>query len=283
MRWLTKIDPSVQKISGWFTFIAGVGAFLSWVASHFLPLSPYGWGAFVFAGLAAACVLSLVISVGLIAWRFFNPLSSTTVPIETSGSAPWKADIESMGRAVEQYIDATSDKLNNNLANALKAAPWKADIDRQAAAQAVISAGLGQLDRKFGFFIKAIRAGDAKRDVLVPNDKIAMALGKRLAEAKAADYPDPRAWFSDHQQWQTALRAIDRLVANWASAERYDGYAPFFNPEPRHFQHSPMPPENIRIDDMIIPFKMVWYAESSYARQRDGIFAFFDTMAALPG
>lgn len=115
MRWLAHIDPSVQKISGWITFIAGVGAFLSWVASHIAPLSPYGWGAFVFAGLAAACVLSLVLSLGLIAWRFFKPLSPTTVPIDASNSAPWKADIDSTALVIEKYIDETSAALRQVL------------------------------------------------------------------------------------------------------------------------------------------------------------------------
>jgi hypothetical protein len=109
-----------------------------------------------------------------------------------------------------------------------------------------------------------------------------MALGKRLAEAKVEDYSDPASWLADYQKWHTAIRVIDRLIASWAEAEGFEGYARLLDLEPRHFHHSPMPPQNIRTDDTIIHFKTAWHAQSSYANQRDGIFAFFETLTALP-
>ena len=130
--------------------------------------------------------------------------------------------------------------------------------------------------------IKAVRAHDAERDVLIPNDETVMSLGKQLTEAKATDYPDPVAWLSDYQRWHAAIRAIDRVVLAWTDAEGFGGYASLLDLQARHFQHSPMPPDNIRTDDTIIPYKTVWHAQSSYANQRDNIFAFFRDCAAYP-
>jgi len=130
--------------------------------------------------------------------------------------------------------------------------------------------------------IRALRAREAMREIVIPNDQIAMALGKRLTDAKAIDYPDFESWLSDYQRWNAAVRAIDRLMMEWTRKPSYEPVS-LFDLEWRHFQNSPMPPENIRTDDTIIPFKTVWHIQSSYANQRDGVFSFFNEKSAYPG
>jgi hypothetical protein len=68
-------DEIVRRIVYWAAFIALVSAPMSWVASYIAPIAKYGWGAVVFAGVGAACAITLVICGVLVAWRFFHPLS----------------------------------------------------------------------------------------------------------------------------------------------------------------------------------------------------------------
>lgn len=265
MRWLAHIDPSVQKISGWITFIAGVGAFLSWVASHIAALSPYGWGAFAFVGLAAACVLSLVISLGLIAWRFFRPLSPAAVPIDTSNSALWKAEIQSMGSALEKYVDETSAALSEK-------------IERSAVQTAVLSR-LTNLERKFSYLIDAINARDAEMQIKQA-DAMVDPLGRKLLAATS--YSDPQAWLADYRSWHDSVAALDRTILN----QKVEGFTPYLDIRARDLQKcSETPPtEGLRADDrIIVAYKTVFLAQKRYTIEREQVFRFFSAKGALPG
>ena len=70
----TKIDETVRRVVYWVAFFSLVSAAMSWVADHITPISQYGWGAVVFAGIGAACVLTLVVCAMFMTWRYFNPL-----------------------------------------------------------------------------------------------------------------------------------------------------------------------------------------------------------------
>jgi hypothetical protein len=74
-RILQKIDEIVRRFVYWITFFGLVWTAMSWVAAHITWISEYGWGAVVFAGVGAACVVTLVASGVLVAYRYFNPLS----------------------------------------------------------------------------------------------------------------------------------------------------------------------------------------------------------------
>lgn len=299
------------------TFAALVVA-MSVIANWVTDLhSTYGLGAVIFVGIGAACVIVLVISAALVAWRLFNPLPKaktdedvalTAIP-GSAQSKPWKADIESLGSLLEKYVDATWGNLKNDiasLAEALKATPWKAETDRLdkiGVAQHGVNEGfrnqLKELQSTIKtlverlsthervvvsgthLLIRGIRARDDRRFILIPNDEIAMLLGKRLVEAKVADYPDAGSWLSDYQTWEAAARTIDNLLLDWTK-DAPNMYPSLFKLERRHFANSPMPPDNIKSDDTIIHYKTVWHAQPSYANQRDGIFAFFDERAVLP-
>lgn len=129
------IDRAVERFAYWWAFLGPSGLVwlvMSWVASHWPLIAQYGTGAVIFAGLGAACVLMLIASISLIAWRYFHPLGIVREMVERStslekmpepptGSTPWKTDIESIALALEQYVDATSGSLKNDLADAIKA------------------------------------------------------------------------------------------------------------------------------------------------------------------
>jgi hypothetical protein len=76
MKWREKfpvLDQHVNRLVTWTGFFSSVWAAMAWVASYVSPLSDYGWGTFVFVGLAA-CTFSLAISAALASWRYFSPL-----------------------------------------------------------------------------------------------------------------------------------------------------------------------------------------------------------------
>jgi hypothetical protein len=78
-----KIDENVRRIVSWVTFFGLVAGAMSWVADHITPISQYGWGAVVFAGIGVTCAVMLVASGTLVAWRYFNPLPGQSKKLET--------------------------------------------------------------------------------------------------------------------------------------------------------------------------------------------------------
>jgi hypothetical protein len=67
-------DEIVRRVVYWAAFIALVSAPMSWAASYIAPIAQYGWGAVVFAGVGAACVITLVVCGALVTWRYLHPL-----------------------------------------------------------------------------------------------------------------------------------------------------------------------------------------------------------------
>ena len=69
-----RLDAVGAEPPTWVAFIGLVSAVMSWMASYIIPISKYGVGAVVFAGIGVACAITLVASGALVAWRYFNPL-----------------------------------------------------------------------------------------------------------------------------------------------------------------------------------------------------------------
>jgi hypothetical protein len=87
-------DEIVRRIVYWTAFFVLVSATMSWVASYITPISQYGWGAVVFAGIGMACVITLSASGAFAAWRYFNPLpeqSSISERVPPAPPAPFDA------------------------------------------------------------------------------------------------------------------------------------------------------------------------------------------------
>jgi hypothetical protein len=71
-RWLD--EKVVARVARWAAFVGAVAVVMTWVASHTAPIYQHGWGVIVFAGVGIACVVVLVVSGALVAWRYFNPI-----------------------------------------------------------------------------------------------------------------------------------------------------------------------------------------------------------------
>lgn len=76
----TQIDINVNRLGYWWTVFGPGGVLavaMSWLFSAVGPIAAYGWGAVVLLGIASACIVMLVASVSLVAWRYFNPIAET--------------------------------------------------------------------------------------------------------------------------------------------------------------------------------------------------------------
>ncbi len=91
------IEALANRLGIWATALGVVWGGMSYLASYITALSGLGWAAYVFIGLGAACVLSLVMSAALVAWRYFNPLPPPpplpVVVADATSIAPRKASL----------------------------------------------------------------------------------------------------------------------------------------------------------------------------------------------
>jgi hypothetical protein len=67
-------EAQANRVAIWVTVYSALTALLGWLSSNMTALKGYGWADYVMSGLAAASVVTVVFSVGLVAWRFFRPL-----------------------------------------------------------------------------------------------------------------------------------------------------------------------------------------------------------------
>lgn len=321
-RWRV-IRGFVLELHAWLALLGAIAvvfaaavAVMSWVTNSISVLAAYGWGVPVLVAIGIVLVVVMGLSFAALpvakAWRAYHPLpvpvaaaSGTQLP-EIDAREDFKSAVDRLERKLEvlerayatdleqfnsrlsadiarlNQLGVSQHEINDVFRNQIQKIQFslKTLTDRVSTHEQVVASGTHLL-------IRALRARDAMREILIPNDKIAMSLGKPLAVAKATDYPDSTSWLTDYERWKMAVRTIDQLMIEWTQGAT--GVAPgpatisLFDLKGHHFERSPMPPENIRTDDTIIPFKTVCWVQSSYANQRDGIFSFFNEKIAYPG
>ncbi|MFZ1922159.1 MAG: hypothetical protein WAU57_11065 [Xanthobacteraceae bacterium] len=298
------IDGAVQRIAAWGAFfgivVAVFGAAvvsMTWITNSITALAAYGWGLPVLVAIGIVLALLLVLSFTAIAWRYFNPLLSP-LPV-TINAKTNELDIGRVERKLE-VLEINLEQQDRELASSIGRlnqfhselaetfSGQSTELQKKLNALQLVVTALDERLSTHGqvvangtrLLIRALRARDAMREILKPNDETAMSLGKRLMYPEA--YSDALQWLADYQVWNKALTTIDHLMIGWANAER-SSYTSLFDLKRYHYERAPMPPENIRSDDTIIPFKTVCNVQSIYANQRDGLFAFFDERAVYPG
>lgn len=115
-KWLGRLSDSTG-VFGPILGSAAVTAILTWAASAWDLIAAHGWGAMVFAGVAATAVLLSAISLVLIGWRVFRPLpvavveaSNMVTPTRTQ-SVP--KDYGSDVQRLSEQLQGTKAKLDN--------------------------------------------------------------------------------------------------------------------------------------------------------------------------
>jgi hypothetical protein len=79
-----RVDKAVDRYGYWVPFLGSVGAAMTWLFNNLPLISQYGWAAVILAGIAATCIVALVISALLIAVRYFRPIQRELSPFDTS-------------------------------------------------------------------------------------------------------------------------------------------------------------------------------------------------------
>ena len=220
-----------------------------------------------------------------------------------TGDKPWKDDVESMGSALEKYVDSLRSDLIASLAEALKATAWKADIDRLnelGVAQhsindafegtikqinLTVKSDLQQADLRFRMVSTAVRARDTIA-ILKEADGLVSSLGPRLIAASTSDYPEWKKWNTDYALWQAAFENIDDTMNHWKEWTDYE--SPFLGLRQRDYERASnlMPPANIVSDviDMGTRYKNVCLIYPRWEKAREQIFKFLKSSAdTLPG
>jgi len=256
--WLfQKIDENINRTVYWIAFLGLVSAAMSWAATYITPLYQYGFGAVVFAGVGAACVIALVVSCILVAWRYFHPLpKQPTRPSEGQGE-PTLDNVLSR-RLIEIDQDITQNKANiEQLRAETDKLKERAESDRQ------------QIGFAIDMLSTALRARDAESKVKEA-DQIIMSISKRLLNEA---YPDESAWAADYAAWEAAIKRIDSIISEWTQRNK-----PFLDIRLRDFElGAPALPSqsNIKSDANVMHYKTVWLVQRRYANERENIFIFF--------
>ena len=128
-----------------------------------------------------------------------------------------------------------------------------------------------------GLLVDALRARDAE-SLVKEHDKIAWLLGPKLLRAN--DYTDQEAWLKDYGIWREHFGAIDTALSSFG----VQGVEPFLFVRDTDLQKcAEMPPESIRGDSIIVPYKTVRIVHLRYVPIRPLVLKYFESKGRLPG
>jgi hypothetical protein len=235
-QWITRYD--VDRFGYWWAVFGAIGVLsvlMSGIATGFTSIAQYGWGAIVFSGVGAACVIMFAATVLMVSWRYFNPL-------------PKQAATPGEGQEV-----STQD-ISNRLAEA----------ERGIAQN---KASLEELRSKAAMLTRSLRARDAQ-SIIKEADQVVMSTYKKLLEEV---YPDEASWADDYAVWEKAMSRIDNLMSQWTQQH----HKPFLDIRLKEFEDSAPPPQQIKSDANATRYKTARLAQSSYADMREGLFGYF--------
>jgi hypothetical protein len=297
-----KNDISVDRLGYWWAVLGPtmvLAVVMSAIAAGFTSIAEYGWGAIIFAGVGAACLIVFAASALMVSWRYFNPLPKQQT---TSGEGREVAtgDLSSRLAEAERGIaqnkvglnelrtraEATARDLTIRVIEAersiarnkagleefrTKAVASTQDISSRLAeierGLAQNKAGLGEVRTKATLLTRSLRARDAQ-SMIQEADQVVMSTHKRLLEAA---YPDEATWADDYAVWEKAMRRIDDLMSQWT----HQHHEPFLDIRAKELEAGAPPPEQIKSDANATRYKTARLAQSSYADKREGLFGYF--------
>src|SRR5580704_12320482 len=233
-----KADISMDPPGYWWAVFGPsvvLSVLMSVIATGFTSIAQYGWGAIVFAGVGAACVIMFAASALMVSWRYFNPLPNQ--PATPSESR-----------------EVSTQDISSRLAEA----------ERGIAQN---KAGLEELRTKAAMLTRSLRARDAQ-SIIKEADQVVMSTSKKLLEEA---YPDEAAWADDYAAWEKTMSRIDNLMSQWTQQH----HVPFLDIRSKDFEAGAPPPQQIKSDANATRYNTARLAQSSYADKREGLFGFF--------
>src|SRR5450755_535211 len=235
-RWIATYD--VDRLGYWWAVFGPIGVLsvlMSGIATGFTSVAQYGWGAIVFSGVGAACVIMFAATGLMVSWRYFNPL-------------PKQPATPGEGREVSPQ----------DMASRL------AEAERGIAQN---KASLEELRTKAAMLTRSLRARDAQ-SIIKEADQVIMSTYKKLLEEV---YSDEASWADDYAVWEKAMSRIDNLMSQWTQQH----HKPFLDIRLKDFEDSAPPPQQIKSDANATRYTTAWLAQSSYANMREGLFGYF--------
>jgi hypothetical protein len=235
-QWITTYD--VGRLGYWWAVFGPIGVLsvlMSGIATGFTSVAQYGWGAIVFSGVGAACVIMFAATALMVSWRYFNPLPKQPATLG-EGQEVSTQDISS--RLAEAERGITQNK-----------------------------ASLEELRAKAAMLTRSLRARDAQ-SIIKEADQVIMSTYKKLLEEV---YPDEASWADDYAVWEKAMSRIDNLMSQWTQQH----HKPFLDIRLKEFEDSAPPPQQIKSDANATRYKTARLAQSSYTDMREGLFGYF--------
>jgi hypothetical protein len=269
----------VQDFTAWISFFGALWVLTSLIANSIGVVSAYGWGVVAFVGMATACLLLLVISTCLFAWRYFRTVSVDQLKMSDEAMLLRKLDfITTSLSPLEQQnheISAKINELERNIAELNAKNARESELLTKLSTK--VQSDYLQLNRKFGYLIDAIHARDAE-EVAKKADAVVSSLGTKLLTA--VHYSNAGEWLKDYKIWRDSVSAIDRAVGRLG----VEGHSPFLDIRHQELENcSNMPPDGMRNDHTIVPYKTVSLVQRRYTDGREQLFRFFAAKGALPG
>ena len=235
-QWITRYD--VDRFGYWWAVFGPIGVLsvlMSGIATGFTSIAQYGWGAIVFSGVGAACVIMFAATALMVSWRYFNPLPNQPA---------------TPGEGQEVSTQDISKRL--------------AEAERGIAQN---KASLEELRTKAAMLTRSLRARDAQ-SIIKEADQVVMSTYKKLLEEV---YHDEASWADDYAVWEKAMSRIDNLMSQWTQQH----HKPFLDIRLKEFEDSAPPPQQIKPDANATRYKTARLAQSSYADMREGLFGYF--------
>jgi hypothetical protein len=174
--WLKKhfpvIDENVDRIGYWSGFVVLVWTVMSAIVGSIPSVSQYGWGAVVLVGLGVACIFALVMSVCLVAWRYFNPITpqpkpeASDAPTAASEAVPLHRFTAALQRAglLEYKFEESVRKIDNFIAEAKLKQDSRDKVVDQIRSALIARRQLERAEELFAVLDKAYaKVGDADK------------------------------------------------------------------------------------------------------------------------
>jgi hypothetical protein len=265
-----KADISMDPPTYWravFGPSVVLSVLMSGIAAGFTSIAQYGWGAIVFAGVGAACVIMFAASALMVSWRYFTPLPKQPATpregreVSTQDTSSRLAEAErgiAQNKAGLQEVRTKAEMSTQDISGRL------AGAERGIAQN---KAGLEELRTKAAMLTRSLRARDAQ-SIIKEADQVVMSTHKKLLEEA---YPDEAAWADDYAAWEKAMRRIDDLMSQWTQQH----HVPFLDIRSKDLEAGAPPPQQFESDANATRYKTARLAQSSYADKREGLFGYF--------
>ena len=191
-----------QLLWGWTALVTLVSALGTWAASTIEPVSNLGWGAVVFAGVGAACVLLILTAVNLFAWRYFKPLPASENPVLITTQPSTQSDTQVIPLGEDRLARGEIDGLKETIQFQIKRINDLIEYERQQR-------------RNFQELISnVLRARDAEQ-LLKNYSGRAEILYEKLRRADPHDYAGPDEWANEFGEWQSNMYDFWRTADGW--------------------------------------------------------------------